>query len=109
MSMSNKTPATYCDAKAVICPEEDGFSASVPDFPSIVAQGATVDEVIYNITKAYARVMVAISVFTDYTTEVTILKGKRPDGSFDIILALRRHHEHVMAPNTGRTRSVISS
>lgn len=86
--MSDKTPATYCDAKVTICPEEDGFSASVLSFPSIVAQGTTVDEVIYNITEAYARVMVAILPFTDYVPEVTILKGKRPDGSFDIILDL---------------------
>ena len=84
--MSDKTPITYCDAKAVICPEEDGYSASIPDFPVYVARGATVDEVIYNILKVYARLMWSISAFT---TEVTILKGKRPDGSFDIMLALK--------------------
>jgi predicted RNase H-like HicB family nuclease len=90
MPRSNKTPATYCDAKTAICPEEDGsYSASVLSFPSIVAQGATVDEVIYNIMEAYARVMEAILPFTDHVPEVTILKGKRPDGSFDIILALK--------------------
>jgi len=74
---------------AVICPENEGFSAFIPDFPGCVAQGATVDEVIYNITEVGARVMEATFALTDYVPEVTTLKGKRPDGSFDIIIELK--------------------